>query len=261
MRTPLHSSGSRAARTALLALALASTGGAARAGAPSVPALPLVASPASTPRPFAVRRTAAAAPATDALPAPVAAALALAVALPGGEVRGTNYRQVSRCTVATAELTTPLVSSGRAALKVSGTALDGRPCSVYAFVDVRVTAEALVATRPIREGAPLEGAVRLVRHELIGAEDPLIDLPDGALAARSLATGQLIESDLVRLRGLNPGSPVRVLVQAGALTLEEPGRITRCPNPVTRTQACAEVDSGKHVEGTYRDGILLVEAP
>jgi hypothetical protein len=196
-----------------------------------------------------------------ALPAAVADELQRAAPFPTAQVTGSRYRAVSGCTVESAELSAPIVASGTAALRVSGRGNNGRPCSAYAFVDVHVVTDALISTRPIREGAPLEGAVRMVRREIARGETPITALPVGVVASRSLTTGQLVDPQLFRTPGLTPGTPVRVMLRAGALSLEENGIIARCNDSSGIEHACATVASGKRVEGHFENGVILVEAP
>lgn len=199
--------------------------------------------------------------AIDALPAVVADELQRAAPFPSAQVTGSRYRAVSGCKVESAELSAPIVASGTAALRVSGRGNNGRPCSAYAFVDVHVVTDALISTRPIREGAPLEGAVRMVRREIAHGETPITALPVGVVASRSLTAGQLVDPQLFHAPGLTPGTPVRVMLRAGALSLEENGLISRCNDTSRFEHACATVASGKRVEGRYENGVILVEAP
>ena len=199
--------------------------------------------------------------AVEVLPAVVADELQRAAPFPSAQVTGSRYRAVSGCKVESAELSAPIVSSGTAALRVSGRGNNGRPCSAYAFVDVHVVTDALISTRPIREGSPLEGAVRMVRREIARGETPITALPVGVVASRSLSAGQLVDPQLFRTPGLTPGSSVRVMLRAGALSLEENGIVARCTDTGGTERACATVASGKRVEGHYENGVILVEAP
>jgi flagella basal body P-ring formation protein FlgA len=228
------------------------------AGQPSIHAVPLAASQAWQ-RPIHVAKTSLQ-QSEESVPEVVTQELDRA-APPDAQVRSTHYRSASDCSVDSAEVTNPLVASGRAALKISGRSANGKPCKAYAFVEVKLTSEALIATRPVREGSPLEGSVRRVRHEIMNGETPILDLPPGALASRTLSTGQLIESQYLRMPGLNPGSQVRVLVQMGALSLEQNGIVSRCAGRPDPSLVCAQVGAGRHVEGHMMNGALRVGTP
>ena len=246
---------------AIAALAALSSSPSLGAGGITIHATPIAVSAGLEARPIAVAKPEIAPEALDAVPGAVADELSRAQPYPSAIVHGTRYHAPSNCKVESAELTAPLVASGRTSLRVSGLASNGRPCQAYAFVDVKITAEALVATRAIREGDLLAGSMRLMRREIINGETPLTELPQGALASRSLAPGQMIASALVRMPGLNPGSPIRILVRTGALSLEETGRVVRCGELRDPSRACAQVASGARIEGTYRDGAIVVETP
>jgi hypothetical protein len=57
--------------------------------------------------------------------------------------------------------------------------------------------------------------------------------------------------------GPRAGTPVKIVVRVGALSVEQLGRIVPC----TRDAICAVLPSGKHVEGRLEDGRLVVELP
>jgi len=197
----------------------------------------------------------------EAPPAIVLDELQRQAPFPNAQITASRYRAVSGCKVESAELSAPLVASGTTSLRVSGRGANGKPCSAYAFVDVKVVTDALVATKPIREGAALEGSVRIVRREIIHGETPLTQLPAGVVASRSLSTGQLVESQVYRSPALAPGTAVRIVVYTGALSLEMNGQIARCVDVGASERTCAMLPSGKRIEGQYENGVLLVEQP
>jgi hypothetical protein len=57
--------------------------------------------------------------------------------------------------------------------------------------------------------------------------------------------------------GPRAGTSIKIVVRAGALSVEQVGRIVPC----TRDAVCAVLPSGKHVEGRVEDGRLIVELP
>lgn len=150
----------------------------------------------------------------------------------------------------------PVAASGQAALRFTGATEAGTPCVGYAWAPVRVLAPAATASRAVRAGEPLEGAVQVSELEVRPGQRPVADLPPGAVAVRDLKAGTPIDESALRV-GPAPGSPVAVLVRAGALTIEQPGRAIPCP----RGLACALLPSGRRVEGRMAGGRLLVEIP
>ena len=193
-----------------------------------------------------------------AAPPAVENALTHSLALPGARVQMLDYRPTlpAACAVTRAETARPLGGSGRAALHLFGSGASGSPCEGWAWARVRVLAPVLVTQRPVREGETLEGAVRADLREVQEGRSPLLSLPDKAVAVRSLPAGlALTESD--QRSGPAPGEAVAVLVQLGTLTAEQPGRVVSC----ARGRTCAVLPSGTRVEGTFRQGRLLMEAP
>ena len=68
----------------------------------------------------------------------------------------------------------------------------------------------------------------------------------------------MVEADGVRAPGPRAGEPVKVvLIVPGAMAIEQMGRAVSC----ARNHNCAVLPSGKHVDGTFVDGRLLVEMP
>ncbi len=234
---------------ALLALPAAS-----RAGQ-NVTAIPRLASANLEQKPFATPQIRI----ESGAPVPIAVQdeLDRAVPFPTAQLRGVRYHGPASCKVDSAELTSPLQASGRAAIRVSGVANDGQPCKAFASVDVLVTAETWVASQPIREGAPLEGAVQRVRREVKPGEPPLTELPAGAVTNRSLSAGQRLEASMIKIPGLTPGASIRVRVEAGALALEQQGRVVPCDSRANG-MTCALVGQNKKVEGVALDGVLHV---
>ncbi|HEY8926676.1 MAG TPA: hypothetical protein VIU64_19970, partial [Polyangia bacterium] len=84
-----------------------------------------------------------------------------------------------------------------------------------------------------------------------------VSLEAGATADRALVAGQVVETDMVRAPGPRPGDPVKVVLVAGALAIEQTGRAVPC----ARNHNCAVLPSGKHVDGAFVDGRLLVQMP
>jgi flagella basal body P-ring formation protein FlgA len=150
----------------------------------------------------------------------------------------------------------PVAASGSAPLRFSGRTAAGAPCEGFAWARVRVTAPAAVTTRALRSGEPLEGAVAVASREVLPGRSALASVPAGAVAARALGAGAVLDEAAVRT-GPAAGEAVTVRVTVGALSVEQPGRVVPCQ----RGRACARLDSGRRVEGRFEDGRLLVETP
>ncbi len=198
------------------------------------------------------------APAVALPPGPVVEAFDRAVPVPGARVEIADFRPelVARCTVTRAELPAPLVGSGRIAVRLTGTLQDGGPCDGWGWAVVRVLAPVLVAQRAVSVGSPLVDAVTPREREILPGRTPLSRLPADAVAGRPLAAGQVLdERDLRSGPGL--GDAVTVLIRLGGLRVEQVGRAVPC----SRGHACAQMPSGKRVEGAWSGGRILVEAP
>ena len=117
-------------------------------------------------------------------------------------------------------------------------------------------AQVLVTTRPVRTGEPLRAATVIAERELRG-QGALATLAEDAVAARPLSEGQIVDSTASRRQGAAPGERVKVRVVTGALQVEQAGQIVACGPDRT----CAVLPSGRHVEGQFSEGVLLVVAP
>jgi flagella basal body P-ring formation protein FlgA len=188
----------------------------------------------------------------------VLAGLGRAVAVAGARVEVSEWQPSlpAACALARAEPPGPISGSGRVAVRLSGARPGGAPCEGWGWARVRLYAPALVSARSVRAGEPLAGSVATEEREVSAGRPPLSALPDGAMADRPLAAGQVIEPRDLRT-GPRPGAPVSVVIRLGSLEVEQPGHAVPC----ARGRACAVVPSGKRVEGTWRDGRLVVESP
>jgi hypothetical protein len=189
-------------------------------------------------------------------PPAVEAALEHALALPRARVQLLDYRPQSPiCPPAQAEATRPITASGQVALRLSGSK-EGRPCESWAWATVRVFTPSWVTTRSLREGEPLDGALRAEMREVREGLAPLTNPSSGAVTVRALPAGQVVlEAD--SRTGPRPGDPLTVAIRIGALEVEEIGRALPC----ARGRVCALLPSGKRLEGDFRNGRLMVEAP
>ncbi|HTP30190.1 MAG TPA: hypothetical protein VMK12_31600 [Anaeromyxobacteraceae bacterium] len=199
-----------------------------------------------------------AAPRLGAIAPPIQAAFSGAIALPGAraEVIEVVGDLPARCVLTHAETPQPVAFSTRMPLHLFGSDPAGETCDAWAFARVRVKAPSLVTTRPVAEGAPLDGAVAPSEREVLPGRPLLAALPEGAVAARALATGTVLDDSHLRL-GPRPGDPVAVALRAGALLVEQQGQAVAC----RRGRACALLPSGRRVEGQWHDGRILLEEP
>lgn len=154
------------------------------------------------------------------------------------------------------EAARPIDGSGRVALKLLGTRAEGNACEVWAWARVRVFAPVAVAARAIRAGENIGQAVRTEEREIKPGHVPAL-VNAGSTADRAVGAGQMIEATSVRAAGPRPGESVKILIVAGALAVEQTGRAISCGRDTT----CAVLPSGKHVEGTFAEGRLLVRLP
>lgn len=192
-----------------------------------------------------------------AAPTAVEQAVAAATA-PGLRAEVLEYRPAveTGCAPERAEALREVAASGQVALRVEGRDAGGARCEGWGWARVRAVAPALRATRAVRAGEALAGAVSLGEAEVIAGRRALAELPEGAVAARPLSAGAPVESGALRT-GPTPGAALTVVVRAGALAVAQPGRAVACG----RERACAVLPSGRRVEGRLQDGALWVEAP
>jgi flagella basal body P-ring formation protein FlgA len=185
-------------------------------------------------------------------------ALEQALTFPGARIdAATEERPMGRsCTPREITVPRPVDGSGRFAVKVSGTKAGGAACEVWTWVRVRVVADVAVTRRALRPGEAIADAVTTETRELRAGQVPARLIP-GAVAARSLPAGQLVQADGVSVPTARPGEQVKVMVVAGALAVEQTARSIPC----TRGRSCAVLPSGKQVEGDLIDGRLVVVLP
>ncbi|HEX7625004.1 MAG TPA: hypothetical protein VF400_15610 [Anaeromyxobacteraceae bacterium] len=184
------------------------------------------------------------------------AAIQTALALPGARAEVLRVDGApARCEVRRAAVARPVAASGRLALRLSGSDASGRPCEAWVWAEVRLYAPALVTSRPVAIGEPLQGAVATAEREIRPGRSPLAALPEGARADRALPAGAVLDEGVLRI-GPRPGEPVTVLLRAGALAVEQRGTATSC----RRGRACALLPSGRRVEGVWHGGRIELEA-
>lgn len=190
------------------------------------------------------------------------AALAEAVTVPGARVDVVALdRPAGECLTADPrtrmEVGRPIDGSGRVAIKLVGTGAGGTACEVWAWARVRVFAKVSVAAKAIRAGEKLgEAAVRTEEREIRSGHVPAL-VTASSVSDRSVGVGQMIEASAIRAPGPRAGEAIKVLILSGALAVEQTGRAVPCG----RDSSCAVLPSGKHVQGTFAEGRLLVRLP
>jgi len=176
---------------------------------------------------------------------------------PGAIATVIDYRPTlpQGCRVQRAEIAKRLDASGRVAVKLTGETESQAICQGWAWATIRIEAVIQVASKAIREGEPI--AAKLERREIRPGREPLETIPEGARAARSIAAGEILEGHLLSTLSARPGDAVPVLVKSGAIAVALIGRAVPC----AKGRACAQLPSGRRIEGTLEDGRLVVEAP
>jgi flagella basal body P-ring formation protein FlgA len=195
--------------------------------------------------------------AADTLQPVVQNALERALGVPGARIEGAVQEKASSqdagCRFTEAEVPRTFDGSGRVAVRVAGQMPRGDRCEAWIWVRVRVVAPVAVTTRALRAGDPLADAVLFQDRELRAGHPPA-RIAAGAVAARVLAAGQVVEPAQVSAPTVRPGERLTVVVVSGALMVEQAGRSVPC----ARGRTCAVLPSGKHVEGDLVDGRLVV---
>ena len=155
-------------------------------------------------------------------------------------------------------------ASGRVALRITGVTEAGRPCTTWASAQVRVERTVAVTTQPVARGAPLSGAFELRTVEV--KQPAQWRIPGGAAsAARDLPVGTTLLAQHVAA-GPALGTPVRVVLQTGALAVTTHGQVSACPRVDGADAVCATLGNGRHVRGDLdgpveRGGALRVVMP
>ncbi len=147
----------------------------------------------------------------------------------------------------------PIRVGGVVSLRLSG---GPGACDGPGLARVRLDAPCLRASRELRKGAALAGAVAPSRCELTaGREDRPRALSEGDRARRSLHAGAIVEAD-ARAPGPPPGTRVTVRLVAGSVELERPATASDCA-----AIGCAKLSDGRVLRGTWQGDVLVAEAP
>jgi hypothetical protein len=176
--------------------------------------------------------------------------IAALAAPPGSHLEVLEAKYEPRCQAQSYE-PARVLGSGRVAVRYHGTHCEG-----WAWVRVKVTVSKLAAAHALKTGEMLEGATQQIDAELRPGDEALAALPQGARAASDIPAGAIITADRVRV-GPPPGASIEVLIQAGAIAVQQSATIVGCSKH--GGEVCAALPSGKRVSGRLEQGLLVVD--
>ena len=187
------------------------------------------------------------------LPPEVSEVLSRALAVPGARIvpLGWAPQLPAGCVLRQAVLDGTVTGSGRLPVK-----LYGQACTGWGWVRFEVWAPAAFTTRPVRAGERLQPALVVEDREIRSGHVGFVP-PAGALAARNLPRGMVLQPSDVAGATMASGETVKVIVMSGPLAIEVQGRAISCG----AGRLCAVLPSGRHVEGHLQEGRLLVDVP
>ena len=187
------------------------------------------------------------------LPPEVSEVLSRALAVPAARIVPLDWAPhlPAGCVLRQAALDGTITGSGRMPVK-----LYGQGCTGWGWVRFEVWTPAAVTTRPVRAGERLQPALAVEDREVRSGHLGIVP-PPGALAARDLPRGTVLQASHVAGATLASGETVKVIVMSGPLAIEVQGRAISCGAGRT----CAVLPSGRHVEGHLEEGRLLVDVP
>ena len=191
------------------------------------------------------------------IPAAVVRALSAGALLPDARVEAVGYRGAGRCDATRAEVEHPVEASGSVSLRIEGHSPTGEACRGFAVAEARLYAPVWVASRALAAGEAVEGATSRLEREVQPGHVPLAALSAGLATLRPVAAGTTLEAGFVQDPSWRPGAPVRVVLRSGSLSLTQQGRIVPC----APGRACAQLPSGRRVEGRRSGNELLLEMP
>jgi hypothetical protein len=184
------------------------------------------------------------------LPGAVSESLSRALTIPGARIVPLSWSAPDGCRIRNASVPHPIGGSGRTAVKFAG-----KNCSGWGWVRLEVWSETAVTTRALRAGEAVESSYAMVEQEVRPGRMPFVPTA-GAVAVRSLPAGTALDPRDVSKTVVVAGDPVKIVVAAGAVSIETQGRRIPC----SPSRACAVLPSGRHVEGRMDDrGRLIVE--
>lgn len=156
------------------------------------------------------------------------------------------------CRANSVSVDAPVRSSGIVGFSVEGRSAEGS-CRARGWARLKVTRSVWVTTGVVSSGQILGGKVQLEERELTPSGEPMFGLPSKARARVTLGKGIVVEARHVSDGGPTPGQPVQVVVQVGAVRIEQAAVATACS-----PRRCARLANGVLVEGALIDGKIEV---
>ncbi|MBL92650.1 MAG: hypothetical protein CMH56_12670 [Myxococcales bacterium] len=169
--------------------------------------------------------------------------------------RSYRSRIPAKCHLRYAQVDRAINRSGRVLVKTTGHDNHGVSCQGWAWVSIQLKAKMWVATRPVQNGALLEGNFKQRWREIKNGRLPYQGNLTDKVANRYIPKASPIRDNDVRALGPEPGSDVTVVVQAQAIQIKQKGRAVPCNGSLP----CAVLPSGKKVRGSYENDTLYVE--
>jgi flagella basal body P-ring formation protein FlgA len=171
------------------------------------------------------------------------------------EVIDFNFKMKPQCSLVSVQSSQPIVATGRYAIKVMGRSGSGTRCEGWAWANIRVLAKVIIATQRIEPGELISpNSVRTEEREKKTGQKLVQDIPSNAKASTLLLSGTVLENHHLRI-GPAIGESVEVEVRTGQVSVVQTGRVVPCP----AGRLCAQLESGKRLEGRYQNGRLVVE--
>lgn len=142
--------------------------------------------------------------------------------------------------------------------RVEGTTKRGTPCEGWAWARVTQMTMALVATKTIRPGDNVKGAVRISRVPRARGEVLLPPSIGDHRARTRIPKGRSLRATDVVVNGPQMGERMTIRVQSGSLTIAAKGTRVPCSARENAFAVCARTPSGAKVSGPYEQGALWV---
>ncbi len=166
-----------------------------------------------------------------------------------------DFKMKPQCSLVSVRSSRPIVASGRYAIKAMGRSASGTRCEGWAWARIRVLAKVMIATQRIEPGEPIStNSIRTEEREKKTGQKLVQKIPSEAKASTLLLPGTVLEKHHLRI-GPAIGESVEVEVRTGQVSVVQTGRVVPC----LPGRLCAQLESGKRLEGRYLNGRLVVE--
>lgn len=173
------------------------------------------------------------------------------------KIRVTKVHLVKTCRVTSGDVVTENRASSQT-VRLHGKTRSGTPCSGWAYAKVRRFARVVVATKSIRTGQALGGAVRIEEREVSAGDAWLTVLPSAGRARHAISSGRPLRGNDVIAAGPPIGASLSVRLRSGSLVVTGQGVRVQCRAADGPPRVCARLASGSRVEGQVQDGALWV---